>query len=100
VSLFHPDNVWPWPPSSAAHDPIEWLMPLGRFDRERWKHSWQELFDTHDLVHNNRKIRRIAVSGQGDGAFAVVDVDTLWITRFAPKAWWIYPLVCERLPIF
>lgn len=83
VSLFHPDMVWPWPPDSAAHDPMRWVMPFGRFDRERWKRSWQELFDTHDLVHNNRKTLRVAVSEQGDGAFAVVDVDTLWINRIS-----------------
>jgi hypothetical protein len=60
---------------------MEWIMPLGRFDRERWKRSWQALFETHDLVHNNRETLRVAVSDQGDGAFAVVDVDTLWRNR-------------------
>src|SRR5262245_27328439 len=78
AALFHPDTDWPWPPHSAAHDPIEWVMPLGRYDRERWTRSWQELFDTHQLVHNRRQTLRIAVSEQGDGGFAVVDVDTLW----------------------
>jgi ketosteroid isomerase-like protein len=81
VSLFHPDTVWPWPPDSAAHDPMQWVMPFGRFDRERWRGSWQELFETHDLVHNKRETLRIQVSEQGDGAFAVVDVDTLWLNR-------------------
>jgi ketosteroid isomerase-like protein len=70
--------VWPWPPHSRAHDPIDWVLVLGRFDRERWRLGWQELFDTHRLVHNRRAIRRIEVSREGDGAFAVVDVDTLW----------------------
>jgi ketosteroid isomerase-like protein len=81
VALFHPDTVWPWPPDSAAHDPMQWVMPLGRFDRERWRCSWQALFDTHDLLHNRRNTLRIVVSEQGDGAFAVVDVDTLWRNR-------------------
>ncbi len=81
VSLFHPDTVWPWPPDCAAHDPMQWIMPMGRFDRERWCRSWQLLFDTHDLVHNKRETRRIVVSEQADGAFAVVDVDTLWRNR-------------------
>jgi ketosteroid isomerase-like protein len=81
VSLFHPDTVWPWPPDSAAHDPMQWVMPMGRFDRERWRGSWQALFDTHDLVHNKRETLRIAISEQADGAFAVVDVDTLWRNR-------------------
>jgi ketosteroid isomerase-like protein len=78
VDLFHPDAVWPWPPDPSAHDPEHWVMPLGRFDRERWKRSWEELFDRHALVHNRRKTVRIEVSEQLDGAFAVVDVDTLW----------------------
>ncbi len=78
VELFHPDMVWPWPPGPEDHDPLTWVFPQGRFDRERWKRSWQELFDSHALVHNRRTIRRIVVSPERDGAFAVVDVDTLW----------------------
>lgn len=78
VSLFHPDMVWPWPPDPQAHDPVEWIFPQGRFDRLRWKQDWQELFRTYDLIHNHRSTVRIVVSDQGDGAFAVVDVDTLW----------------------
>jgi ketosteroid isomerase-like protein len=31
-----------------------------------------------NLCNNRRQIRKIEVSEQGDGAFAVVDVDTLW----------------------
>ncbi len=81
VSLFHPDTVWPWPPDPAAHDPMQWVMPFGRFNGARWKSSWQTLFDTHELVHNRRTTLRVEVSEQGDGAFAVVDVDTLWRHR-------------------
>jgi ketosteroid isomerase-like protein len=81
VNLFHPDMVWPWPPSPDAHDPMLWVMPLGRFDRERWKRSWEDLFATHELVHNRRQTLRVAVAGQRDGGFAVVDVDTLWRNR-------------------
>jgi ketosteroid isomerase-like protein len=81
VSLFHPDAVWPWPPNADAHDPMEWIIPYGRFDRERWKRSWQSLFDENDLVHNNRQTLRVVVSAEQDGAFAVVDVDTLWRNR-------------------
>src|SRR5262245_39398358 len=81
VSLFHPDMVWPWPPHVQAHDPELWIMPLGRYDRERWKNQWEELFRTHELVHNHRRTVRVVVSAQGDGGFAVVDVDTLWRNR-------------------
>jgi ketosteroid isomerase-like protein len=81
VSLFHPDMVWPWPPDARSHDPATWLFPQGRYDRARWKAAWEELFRTHELVHNVRKTARIVVSAEGDGAFAVVDVDTLWRKR-------------------
>src|SRR5439155_23886954 len=76
VSCFHPAMVWPWPPTAQSHDPMTWVMVLGRFDAERWKRSWQELFDTHTLVHNRREIKKVVVSSEGDGAFAVVDSDT------------------------
>jgi ketosteroid isomerase-like protein len=78
ISIFHPDMVWPWPPTSQDHDPVGWVFPQGRFDRERWKQGWQELFQTYELIHNHRNTVKIVVSAQGDGAFAVVDVDTLW----------------------
>lgn len=78
LSILHEDMVWPWPPDPRAHDPEQWVLVWGRYDYERWRQSWQQLFDTHTLVHNQRTIRRIEVAAQGDGAFAVVDVDTLW----------------------
>ncbi|MGH7557016.1 MAG: YybH family protein [Gemmatimonadota bacterium] len=78
VELFHPDMVWPWPPGPRDHDPKDWVMEWGRYDRERWRAGWQRLFDTHDLVRNERTTRKIVVSEQGDGAFAVVDIDTVW----------------------
>jgi len=89
VSLFHPDMVWPWPPDASTHDPARWVFPQGRFDRQRWKADWETLFCTHALVHDRRATVRIAVSEQGDGAFAVVDVDTLWRERASgtPRAW-------------
>lgn len=81
VSLFHPDMVWPWPPDESSHDPMTWVFPQGKYDRARWKRDWERLFQTHELVHNIRVTKRIAVSEQKDGAFAVVDVDTLWRER-------------------
>jgi len=88
VSIFHPDMVWPWPPHDRAHDPESWVFPWGRYDRERWKSGWQELFDNYTLVHNCRRTVRIVVSEQGDGAFAVVDVDTLWRGRQGSDFHW------------
>jgi ketosteroid isomerase-like protein len=81
VEIFHPDMVWPWPAHEQAHDPASWVFPQGRYDRARWKAGWEHLFATHELVHNVREIVRVAVSAELDGAFAVVDVDTLWRDR-------------------
>jgi ketosteroid isomerase-like protein len=81
VEIFHPDMVWPWPPGPHDHDPMMWVLEWGRYDRARWRDGWQRLFDTHDLVRNERTIRRIVVSEEGDGAFAVVDIDTVWRPR-------------------
>ena len=68
TTLFHPDMVWPWPRTFRSHDPIDWIFVLGRFDRERWKKNWQDLFDTHDLIHNRRITVKIVVSQEGDGS--------------------------------
>jgi len=81
LSVFHPDMVWPWPRSYTAHDPAEWRLVMGKFDAKRWGRTYQELFDSHDLVHNRREIIYVEVSAQGDAGLAVVDIDTLWRRR-------------------
>jgi ketosteroid isomerase-like protein len=86
VEIFHPDMVWPWPPDGVTHDPAGWVFPMGRYDRARWKGSWEDLFRSHELVHNRRATVRLSVSEQQDGAFAVVDVDTLWRHRETGQA--------------
>lgn len=78
LSVFHPDMVWPWPPTARDHDPATWVFWAGRYDYDRWARNWQRLFDTHELVHNRRETLKVVVTAEGDGAFAVVDVDTLW----------------------
>jgi len=89
LTVLHPDMVWPWPPRPDAHDPIEWVIEWGRYDADRWRQGWQRLFDTHMLVHNRRATKKIAVSEQGDGAFAVVDVDTLWRNAAGADFHWL-----------
>jgi hypothetical protein len=79
ISLFHPDMVWPWPKTPHSHDPMDWELVMGKFDRERWRKSWMELFDNYRLIHNKREIKKIVISAEKDGAFAVVDIDTLWV---------------------
>ena len=88
VSLFHPDMVWPWPRTSTSHDPMDWVMILGRFNKEKWAKGWQDLFDSHILVHNKREIKKIEISDEKDGAFAVVDIDTLWIDKNGIENHW------------
>ena len=78
MSIFHPDMVWPWPKTPYSHDPLDWVIEWGRYNYERWSKGWQHLFDTHKLNHNIRTIQKVEVSNEHDGAFAVVDIDTLW----------------------
>ena len=89
VDLFHPDLVWPWPPDAGSHDPADWVMPMGRFNRGRWKASWEQLFTEFELSSNERSIVCIKVTEENDGGMAVVDVDTLWTNRQtgAPFRW-------------
>ena len=79
MTVFHPDMIWPWPATAEAHDPMDWVLEQGRYDAKRWRDGWQSLFDTHRLAHNKREIKKIVVSQEGDGAFALLDIDTLWI---------------------
>jgi ketosteroid isomerase-like protein len=81
LSIFHPDMVWVWPRDEHAHDPIHWVTRLGRFDADRWGSVYRALFDEHELVHNRREVIKIDVSREGDGGFAVVDIDTRWRPR-------------------
>ncbi len=89
IGIFHPDMVWPWPETPQSHDPINWVIDWGKYDYTRWKSLWQDLFDNYRLVHNSRKIQRIAVSSEGDGAFAVVDIDTLWVGKDGNENHWV-----------
>ncbi len=88
LSVFHPDMVWPWPKSSSSHDPMEWVLEWGRYDAQRWRRGWRELFDTHSLIRNDRETKKIEVSQEGDGAFAVVDIDTLWRSPLGEEMRW------------
>ena len=88
LTVFHPDMVWPWPRTTRSHDPMDWVLEWGRYDPERWGRGWRELFDTHELVRNEREIRKIEVSEEGDGAFAVVDIDTVWRDQSGNESRW------------
>ena len=87
-SIFHTDMVWPWPKSENDHDPINWVLIWGKYNYHRWSKLWQDLFDTHDLVHNKREIKKIVISDEKDGAFAVVDIDTLWRDKDGNEDLW------------
>jgi hypothetical protein len=88
LSVFHPHMVCPWPLTSDDHDPVAWVMVLGKFDAQRWGRFYEQFFREHHLVHNERRTIRIKVSDDGEGAFAVVNIDTLWVdTRRVFKHW-------------
>lgn len=95
LSVFHKDMVWVWPPTDRDHDPISWVMELGRFDHDRWKTFYLDFFMAYELVRNERVIRKIELSGEGDGAFAVVDIDTLWKNRETGEAMHWEGRVCK-----
>jgi hypothetical protein len=81
LSVFHHDMVWPWPSKNTDHDPIKWEMYLGKYNYTRWKKVYVKFFSKYKLVHNKREIKKIVLSYEKDGAFAVVDIDTLWIDK-------------------
>lgn len=89
LSVFHPDMVWVWPPTNQDHDPINWEMVLGKFDYARWHRFYNKFFQDYGLVHNRRKTRKIEVSLEGDAAFAVVDIDTLWQNQTGEQSHWL-----------
>lgn len=88
LSIFHPDMVWVWPSDSKKHDPMTWTSMLGKFDQARWTKVYSEWFSTFDLIHNHRKTQKLFVTKQGDGAFAVVDIDTLWRSQSGEESHW------------
>jgi len=59
LSIFHPDFVWVWPKDENSHDPADWEISLGKFQRKRWKNIYQTLFDENELIHNKRRIVKI-----------------------------------------
>ncbi len=95
LSIFHRDMVWPWPTKNTDHDPIYWKLPLGNFDQDRWKGIYTKFFDRHALLHNHRKIIKIEMSNEGDGAFAVVDIDTLWRNKSTKETDCWFGRVCK-----
>ena len=88
MTIFHHDMVWPWPKNPQSHDPMDWVLEWGRYNYDRWRNGWLDLFNTHQLVHNEREIKKIEISKEGDGAFAVVNIDTLWIDSNGNKNHW------------
>jgi hypothetical protein len=81
--------VWPWPPDNRSHDPLTWVIPLGRSDKARWGEIYRDWFAKYRLVHNCRTLLRIQLSGEADGAFAVVDIDTLWRSDSGEESRWL-----------
>lgn len=88
LSIFHPDMVWVWPNDNNSQNPIDWKLPLGKFNFERWEEVYKKMFSENEIVKNERKIVDIKISKEGDGAFAVVDVDTIWRNKSGIQIHW------------
>jgi ketosteroid isomerase-like protein len=88
LSIFHPDMVWVWPTESDKHDPMTWTSFLGKFDHVRWSKVYQDWFSTYQIKRNERTTQKIFVTKQGDGAFAVVDIDSLWTAENGEFSHW------------
>jgi len=88
MTIFHLDMVWPWPKTPQSHDPVDWVLDWGRYNYDRWRNGWLNLFNSYKLVHNKRETIKIEISREGDGAFAVVDIDTLWEDSKGNKNHW------------
>ena len=89
LSVFHQDMVWVWPKDNKSHNPIDWQLPLGKFDYNRWMKIYNDMFEKNQLIKNDRKIIDIKISEDGNGAFAVVDVDTLWEDKGGNQLHWL-----------
>lgn len=55
----------------------------------RYAKIYTEWFQKFDIIKNERKIEKITVSHECDGAFAVVDTDTLWRSKNGEESHWL-----------
>ncbi len=88
LSIFHPDMVWVWPTDPKNVDPMSWASMLGKFNYDRWSLVYKDWFANFSASRNIRKTQKILITKQGDGAFAVVDIDTLWINPKGEQSHW------------
>jgi hypothetical protein len=89
LSVFHPDMVWVWPTDSKKHDPMTWTSMQGKFAHDRWSLVYQDWFSKFQLLKKDRRTQKIFVSKQDDGAFSVVDVDTIWRSASGEESHWL-----------
>ncbi len=76
---------------------------MGRFDPDRWGRLYGELFADFELAGNDRTLVKVEVAPEGDGAFAVVDIDTRWrhrqtgeVQRWRGRVCKVYALVGDQ----
>lgn len=89
LSIFHPDMVWVWPKTNKDINPINWELPLGKFDQKTWRDFYTKMFEEYTLIKNERNIVDIKIGKEGDDAFAVVDIDTLWESENGNQMHWV-----------
>lgn len=89
LSIFHPDMLWVWPTDPTNPDPISWSLPQGKFEYPKFQKIYTSWFEKYDLIHNKRVTQKITMSKEGDGGFAVVDIDTLWRSKTDEESHWV-----------
>ena len=74
LTVYHDDRGWVWPQNPGSHDPLDWLIEVGAFDPARWRAGWSKIFGG-GVTGNERDLRKVIVSPEGDAAVAIVDVE-------------------------
>jgi ketosteroid isomerase-like protein len=80
--------VWVWPTDTRNYDPISWNLPQGKFDHAKYLKIYSGWFAKFELIHNNRITQKLTLTAEKDGAFAVVDIDTLWRSKDGEESHW------------
>ncbi len=89
LSIFHPNMVWVWPLDNKNYDPITWITPQGKFEYNKYLKIYSDWFAKFELIKNERIVKKITMTKENDGAFAIVDIDTLWRSKSGEESHWL-----------
>lgn len=81
--------VWVWPTDSSNYDLMTWNTPQGKFEKDKYLKIYSDWFSKFELIKNERMTKKITLTKENDGAFAVVDIDTLWRSKDGEESQWL-----------